>query len=67
MVPQGGRQKFEQPQCGSWNLRDKKMFDNKKLLSWAVVSFAKERELPLYVRATTFDLIGLVTVTFFIA
>lgn len=43
---QSGRQPTEVPVCGSWNLRDKKMFDTKKLVSWAVVSFAEERELP---------------------
>ncbi|CAN0333185.1 unnamed protein product, partial [Ectocarpus sp. 12 AP-2014] len=42
-----GRQQTEQPQCGSWNLRDKKMFDNKKLVSWAVVCFTQERDLQL--------------------
>lgn len=46
---QSGKQPTEVPVCGSWNLRDKKMFDNKRLNSWAVVSFAQERELPLQV------------------
>nr|AWH61373.1 putative argonaute [Fucus serratus] len=44
-----GRQPTEKPQCGSWNLRDKKMYDNKKLKSWAVVSFSSERDLPQHV------------------
>ncbi|CAM9929630.1 unnamed protein product, partial [Hapterophycus canaliculatus] len=44
---QSGRQPTELPECGSWNLRDKKMFDNKKLVSWAVVSFVQERDLPV--------------------
>ncbi|CAM9114998.1 unnamed protein product, partial [Sphacelaria rigidula] len=43
-----GRQPTEQPQCGSWNLRDKKLYDSKKLVSWAVVSFSSGRDLSQY-------------------
>ena len=33
------------------------MFDNKKLVSWAVVSFAEERDLSKQVRAAALELI----------
>ncbi|CAN0423617.1 unnamed protein product [Discosporangium mesarthrocarpum] len=36
---------MEQPQCGSWNLRDKKLYDTKPLKSWAVVCFCSPRDL----------------------
>ncbi|CAM9273566.1 unnamed protein product [Choristocarpus tenellus] len=42
-----GRQPTEQPICGSWNLKDKKLFDNKPLKSWAVVSFCQGRDIDM--------------------
>lgn len=51
---QSGRQPTEQPQCGSWNLRDKKLYDSKKLVSWAVVSFSSGRDLSQYVSVYAF-------------